>query len=486
MVIVDGNGVIVFANRHVSALFGYEPGEVTGHRVEMLVPKRFHDRHVSHRQKYIENVRVRPMGKGLELFACRKDDTEFPVEISLSPMEGTAGMLSIAAIRDVTDRRAIEMQLTEAREWANRANQAKSRFLATASHDLRQPLQTLALLNGAMRRMVDDPDQADALAQSEHAIGAMSRLLNTLLDISKLESGAVKPEVTDFVVAEIFAELRAEFATVAAQKGLKLQVEPSTVCAKSDPSLIEQVLRNLISNAIKYTRRGGVQLRCLQDRGSVRVEVLDTGIGIPVDALDHIYDDFYQVGIPTNASRDGYGLGLSIVHRIVGLLGHKLDVRSEIGKGSAFSLTMPLGNPARVDSHESSRSRSVAPQRGAMPLILLVEDDPGVRKATGLLLKVEGYAVATAGSLREALDQAAQHPDIGLLVTDYHLTNGETGVDVISVLRRQLGPDLRCILVTGDTSSAVQGLQHDERLRFTSKPIKADEFLSVVRELLSA
>jgi PAS domain S-box-containing protein len=485
MVIVDAEGVIVFANRQVSELFGYEPGEVTGQRVEILVPEQFRDRHISHRQSYVENVRVRPMGKGLELFARRKDGTEFPVEISLSPMGGTAEVLSIAAIRDVTDRRSIELQLTEAREAAIRANQAKSRFLATASHDLRQPLQTLALLNGALRRMVHDSDSADALAQAEQAIGTMSRLLNALLDISKLESGAIKPEVTDFVVAEIFDELRAEFATVAAQKGLRLQVEPSTVCVRSDPSLIEQALRNLISNAIKYTRRGGVQLRCLQDQGLARVEVLDTGIGIAADALGHIYEDFYQVGIATNASRDGYGLGLSIVHRIMGLLGHKLEVRSEVGKGSAFCLTIPLGNRAHLNPDGFSPSRAVASQQGRTPPILLVEDDPGVRKATRLLLNIEGYDVATAGSLREALEQAARHPDIGLLVTDYHLTTSETGVDVISALRQRLAPGLRCILVTGDTSSAVQELQHDERLRFTSKPIRADEFLSVVRELLS-
>ena len=184
MLIIDASGSIVFTNHQVAELFGYEASEIRGQSVEILLPERFRQRHMTHRQNYAQNVRIRPMGIGLDLFALRKDGTEFPVEISLSPMPSKGGLLTVAAIRDVSDRRKIQEELKETREAAERANQAKSRFLATASHDLRQPLQTLALLNGAMRRMVHDPELAEALSQEEQAIGAMSRLLNTLLDIS--------------------------------------------------------------------------------------------------------------------------------------------------------------------------------------------------------------------------------------------------------------------------------------------------------------
>jgi len=295
MIIIDGFGTIRYTNRQVSALFGYPHEEIIGLSIEHLLPERFRARHVGHRQQYTSNIRVRPMGAGLQFHGRRMDGTEFPVEISLSPIQDGDHMLVAAAIRDVTDGKRIQAELIaaresaeHAREIADRANQGKSRFLATASHDLRQPLQTLSLLNGTLRRTVSDPDATEALSQQELAIGAMSRLLNALLDISKLESGAIKPEPTDFTVAEIFEELRSDFAAVAANKGLKLQIEHCTDCVHSDPSLVEQILRNLVSNAIKYTRQGWIQLRCLHEAALVRIEVLDTGVGIPANQLAYI------------------------------------------------------------------------------------------------------------------------------------------------------------------------------------------------------
>ena len=350
MVIIDSAGTVLYANRQVSALFGYTHDEIIGRSVEQLMPERFRSRHVGHREGYTNNVRVRPMGVGLDLFGQRRNGGEFPIEISLSPIRDGERVLVAAAIRDVTDRKHVEAELVlarkvaeQAREAADRANSAKSRFLATASHDLRQPLQTLALLNGTLRRMVRDADSLQAVMQQEQAIGAMSRLLNALLDISKLESGTIKPESTEFSVARLFEELHQEFSRTAADKGLQLQIETSRDIAHSDPSLVEQVLRNLVSNAIKYTRQGLVRVRCLKSGQQVRIEVLDTGIGIPNDQIAYIFDEFYQVGVPTHSLREGYGLGLNIVQRIVRLLDLHLDVRSEVGKGSVFILSLPAG-----------------------------------------------------------------------------------------------------------------------------------------------
>src|SRR5262245_5738475 len=240
MIIIDASGAIVFANDQVTALFGYPADQVVGLRVERLLPERFRERHIGHRANYAKAGRVRPMGIGLDLFALRADGTEFPVEISLSPIRDGDQLVIAAAIRDVTERKRVERELKQARAEADRANLAKSRFLATASHDLRQPLQSLGLLNGTLRRLITNPtpDAADALEQQELASAAMSRLLNALLDISKLESGAVKPDVTDFHVAALLEQLRAEFAGLARNKGLLFTVQTSADSARSDPSLV--------------------------------------------------------------------------------------------------------------------------------------------------------------------------------------------------------------------------------------------------------
>ena len=514
MIIIDPSGVIRFANRQVAMLFGFAHEEIVGQAVEMLMPERFRARHVGHREQYHSNLRLRPMGPGLELFGRRRDGTEFPVEISLSPIQHEQQTLVAGAIRDITDRKRVEVELirarevadraresairereaadaarelaNEARESADRANQGKSRFLATASHDLRQPLQTLELLNGSLHRLPTSAAVAEAVAQQGVAIGAMSRLLNALLDISKLESGAIKPEPTDFAVAATFEELRRAFATSAADKGLEFIVSAGEETAYSDPSLVEQILRNLVSNAIKYTQAGLVSLRCVASPGAMlRLEVLDTGIGIPTSQLEYIYDEFYQVGVPANSTRDGYGLGLSIVQRLVKLLNLRLDVRSELGRGTVFSLAVPVSAarvaPLRPGPRESS---PLAPQPIGAPRVLLVEDDRSVRDATRMLLSVEGYQVTGVATIAEALEHATGRGGIDLLVTDYHLASGETGTALISALRASLGTPLKAVLITGDTSTAVKELPRDPFMRIASKPIEADQLLTLMRTLL--
>jgi len=484
IVISDTSGSIVFANHQVAALFGHEVDDILGLKVEALLPERFRSRHLAHREGYSDTPRMRPMGAGFELFALRKDGSEFPVEISLSPIRDRDRLLIAAAIRDVTDRKRIEAELVAAREAADRANLAKSRFLATASHDLRQPLQALSLLNGTLRRMSRDPVLCEAFAQQEQAISAMSRLLNALLDISKLEAGVIKPEVTDFTVAALFEELASEFAQLAVNKGLELRVESCADAVHSDPSLVEQILRNLLSNAIKYTRRGTVVLRCSHQPNIVSVQVLDTGIGIPAEQLPYIYDEFYQVNAAPNVTREGYGLGLSIVSRLVKLLGLRLEVRSEPGEGSSFSLQLPASAADAAVQHGPQAAEHAQAPRELARRVLLVEDDAGVRSAMRMLLGAEGYEVLTAASIPEALQLAAQPDAFDLLITDFHLGAGATGVELVQALRAQYGEDLKSILVSGDTSLVVKSLQPDRYLRIANKPLRAEQLLTLMTELL--
>jgi PAS domain S-box-containing protein len=332
--IFEASGSIVFANRRLGALFGYDAHALVGSSIERLLPGCL--------RRWATSLEA-----NRELQARGKDGADFPVEVRLGSLPRDARRLIVATLHDIAERKRIATELTAARESAERATQAKSRFLATASHDLRQPLQALSLLNGALRRLNVDTDSAEPLAQQEQAIIAMSRLVNALLDISKLESGAVRPQISRFRLSPLFDELRLEFSGLAANKGLGFEVEIDSpeLTLRSDPSLIEQILRNLLANAIKYTHRGKVVLRCLSEPDVLRLEVADTGIGIPSEQLPRIFEEFFQCNAPRGA-RSGYGLGLSIVARIVDLLGLPIEVHSASGQGSTFRLRVPDGASA--------------------------------------------------------------------------------------------------------------------------------------------
>ncbi len=483
MLFADAAGRVVFANRQLCSLFGYSAQEIATLGVEDLLPERHRALHRAHRGSFMREQRTRLMGIGLELLARRKDGTEFPVEISLSPIHDEERDLVAAAIRDVTAHRRIQAALLEARQAAERATQTKSRFLATASHDLRQPLQSLALLNGALTRMVHDAQAQEALHYQEMAISSMSRLLNALLDVSKLESGAVRPQPTDMDIGPLFAELEQEFSPLASSKHLTLRITHDGERVHCDAALLGQILRNLLSNALKYTSAGRVSLTCARDGAAMRIEVCDTGIGIDPQQLPHIYDEFYQIERTDGARREGYGLGLSIVRRLVDLLGIDLEAHSSPGHGTVFTLTLPPGErsaPSRPPSLTPPQSVHAEQRR----CILLVEDDAAVRNATELLLRVEGYTVRPAGSLGEALECIAGGASIDLVITDYHLGAGETGTEVIARVRARLGEALPAVLITGDTSSAVRALE-SPRLRLARKPIQADELLELLATLLA-
>ncbi len=485
IVIIDLDGRMLFANRQMQALFGFERRELLDANIDLLLPERYRARHAEHRLRFASGGgRVRPMGSGRELFGLHRSGSEFPVEISLSPIHDDGLLLVAAAIRDVSEHRQAQSELLEARLAADRANSAKSRFLATASHDLRQPLQSLGLLNGSLRRLIRDADALEALNQQETAIASMARLLNALLDISKLESGAIRADVADFAVTPLFELLCREFQPMAQAKGLTLLWSGRECSVRSDPALVGQILRNLITNAVKYTTAGRVELRCVASGERVLIEVADTGIGIAAEHLDAICDEFYQVGVPTNAAREGYGLGLSIVKRLVDLLGLTLTIRSEPGRGSVFGLAIPLARGKAADSPPAADPALAPAAAPRQARILLVEDDAGVRDATRLLLRVAGHAVVAVATREEALAAAATAGGFELVVSDYHLGNDGSGLEVIAALRECCPAPFNAIIVTGDTSSAMRELPQDPRLRLLSKPVHADKLLALVGELL--
>jgi PAS domain S-box-containing protein len=457
-VIANQHGNIVLANSQIENVFGYTPGELVGMPIEVLLPKRFRNNHISHRDAYFRTAKPRPMGAGLELYGLRKNGEEFPVEISLGPVQTEDGVFVSSAIRDITERKQVEQALIDARNEANKANRAKSAFLATASHDLRQPMQTLKILNHALGKMTTDANMLQAIHTQADALHGMTELLNALLDMSKLESGAVKPDIHDCSVKAIFKHLRAQFEQQAQAKGLKLLVDECDDVGRTDPGLLEQLIQNLVANAIRYTKQGLVQLRCLHNGGLIRIEVLDTGIGIPVTQLESIWDEFYQVGKNPHEPKEGWGLGLSIVKRLADLLNHPLEIDSRPGEGSCFAVTIPAGNKETTRSAETTMIPQTTSPEDAT--VIVIDDNQDVLKANRLLFEVEGYSVLAAASGADALgllENCERPPNV--IVSDFHLANNEKGTDVIRSIRTKLQSEIPAILMTGDTTSIMRDVK---------------------------
>ena len=468
-VVVDAAGTIVFANAHVEDTFGYAPGELTGRSVDTLLPERVRATHGRHRAQFNAAPKPRPMGRDLTLLGLHKNGREFPVEISLSPVPSAEGQLVVAAIRDATIRRDTERQLIE-------ANRAKSRLLAAASHDLRQPVQTLNLLNrAALRHAGDNAALRAVLDRQQLALDTMGALLTSVLDISKLDSGAVAAEISPCRLAEVFDRLRSDYEPQATDKRLKLKVEPTVEGVTTDPELLRRLLGNLIANAIRYTSQGSVNVACVRRGDSIDILVKDTGMGIPPDQTERVFDEFYQVD---NGSQrpEGLGLGLSIVRRLASLLKATVRVESEVGRGTTFTVTLAGAElPASLASAEPRDGQAISGR------VLVVDDEAPVAEATGLLLELEGFEVRVASCQREALVHAgAAKPDI--IVSDYHLRAGETGVGVVRAIRDCVHAEVPVIFVTGDT-----GKIDKDRVGnavFLSKPIRADELIAKIHERL--
>ena len=344
-------------------------------------------------------------------------------------------------------------ELTVQKETAERANAAKTRFLASASHDLRQPVHALTLFADALEPEVVSAKGKSLLDNMGRSIDALNQLLGSLLDISKLDAAIVRPNLEHFALRSSFERLYAEYAPQVQGKGLGWSVDAGNILVHSDPALLEAMLRNLISNAIRYTNAGSVQVVCSRQAENVRIEIRDTGIGIPREQCQEIFREFYQLANPERDRSQGLGLGLAIVERLASLLQHRIEVDSELGQGSCFAIVLPAGDPMAVV--ESAAAPAYFGERDVNGMRVVVIDDEATVRA-GMLAVLEGWGCETvlASSESEALEGLRECAPPHVIIADYRLRDDKTGAQAIERLRREFGEHIPALIITGDTDPA--------------------------------
>jgi two-component system CheB/CheR fusion protein len=402
----------------------------------------------------------------------------------------------IVTFTDITERKQAARALEVARAKAEQADAAKSRFLAVASHDLRQPLQSLALIEGLLRR-TDLDERAKALVtRLEQTSTAMAGMLNTLLDINQIEAGVIRPKAADFPIAGVLGRIGEEFALQAQAQKIDLRSVPCGLTIRTDPDLLEQMLRNLVSNALKYTERGRVLIGCRRRGAVLSIAVWDTGIGIGPGELAAIFEEYHQVDNETRERSRGLGLGLSIVDRLARLLDLGLSVRSTPGKGSVFMIEAPLAqtprpappsptSPTSPSGDASPEAPPDAPPQAQAASILLVEDDPDVGELLELHLKAEGRQVVRAldgAAAVRLVTQGKIRPD--LILTDYNLPGALDGLATAAAVREILRRQAPVLVMTGDISIATLRRIAEQDCLHVSKPVAPASLQALIAGLL--
>lgn len=396
----------------------------------------------------------------------------------------TLGLFSLALlhrmVKAMGEVEALNTELearvaTRTREL-EQANAAKTRFLASASHDLRQPLVTIGLLVGLVKDSSESPRMRQMMDRVDEAVGSMEGLLTGLLDLSQLDSGTVQAHRAAVRVADLFDAIELHEQPAAALKGLHLRLRPTTAVVESDPVMLDRIVRNLVSNAVKYTERGGVLVVARRRGRKVRIEIHDTGIGISEQHRQTIFQEFVQLDNPQRERSRGMGLGLAIVQRSAQMLGHEIGLRSQPGRGSCFWIEVPAADGAAA---EAPALRPVPRLQGRR--VLLVEDDPTVREAMAARLRSWDAQVYTCTSLADLRRWLAQAGDLrlDLLLSDYRLPDGD-GLQVLAEVRARFGA-VRALVVTGDTGPDALGRLHQAGVQVLHKPFRGDALLQALQ-----
>ncbi|HYG90580.1 MAG TPA: PAS domain S-box protein [Azospirillum sp.] len=476
---LDIDGRIVNWNAGAERLYGWDADEVVGKPMEVLYPPE--DRVDARR--ILDDVREHGRAE-VEGWRSRKDGSRFWAQVVITPLWDRKGHMRgfVRVARDITDRKHAEEALRAAKEQAERANVAKSKFLAAASHDMRQPVQALVCFASALEEKVGDAPAAAVMGDMKGSLEALNMLLDSLLDVSRLDAGIVVPALTNVPLWPLFERIVAEFAPLAADKELALKAVPTSAIVRTDPTLLGRIVQNFVANAVRYTPRGRIVLGCRRRDQTLRVEVWDTGIGIPADRLDDIFQEFYQIGNLERDRSQGLGLGLAIVQRLSHLLDHPVTVRSWEGRGSVFTVEVPLvgfdkpHNVCYLNEHARTAERGKT-------TVLVIDDEVAILKALQMIIEGWGYEVLTASSEEEAMELLARRsrePDI--IIADYRLRAGRTGADAIRHIRALYKRPVPSVIITGDTAPERLKEAEAHGLRLLHKPVQPSTLKTVIAE----
>lgn len=374
------------------------------------------------------------------------------------------------------------LQLRSRTDEAERANHAKSRFLAAASHDLRQPMHALGLFVAELAERLRGSEHRTLIGQIEESVGAMEDLLDALLDMSKLDAGGVSVRRSQFPLQPMLSRIAEDSGADALQRGLRLKLRATRLWVESDPLLLERILINLVSNAVRYTQRGSILIAVRRRGDDAVIEVRDSGPGIPAEAHDMIFEEFYQLQNPARARGQGLGLGLAIVRRLAGLLGHEVNVRSRPARGSVFSVRV------RCVACPEGRCGDNEPQPLAVRLsasVVVIDDDFGSRSSIAGLLGSWGCDVLCAADLSEARDAMRQRSDLpALILCDFRLAAVASGIDVLDALLAEQGGDISAALITGDTDPQVRRMAAARGYPVLHKPVRPARLRALLQQVV--
>ncbi len=399
-------------------------------------------------------------------------------------LEGRVTERTAELKRALEEQQRLNAALEEAKRQADEANLSKTRFLAAASHDILQPLNAARLFLSALADTEQQPESARLIGRVDAAFESVERLLGALLDISKLDAGVMRSAVKDVDLGGLLATTATEFQPVAASKGLKLRYVPVRCTVRTDGHLLVRIIRNYLSNAIRYTKSGSVLLGCRRERDAVRVEVLDTGAGMPPDKLEEIFEEFSRlVGAAEDYER-GFGLGLAIVRRIARMLDHPLSVRSVEGRGSCFAVRVPVVAWRSLETDRRPSAAASGPNVLEGSVIVVIENEPAILEAMVTVMERWGCEVVAGTSLAAARAAFAPDARITAIIADYHLDEQANGLDAILALRQAIGRAVPGLVVTADRTAEVRKRIDAAGCMVLNKPVRPGRLRSLLSHLV--